>query len=268
MERFISNGKIRVLAVDDDERMIRALKDILEFKGFKVDLAKDGIEALEKVRQNEFDAVVLDILLPQKNGIDVLKEVVAEKPKLPVVMISGHGTIRLAVESTKLGAYDFLEKPLDAERVIITLKNAVEKYRLERKLDSLIRDSMERYKMIGKSNAIRKIFQIIERAAPTNGRILIQGESGTGKELVAQAIHHLGNRSDGPFMRLNCASIPEELIESELFGYTKGAFTGASADKDGLFKVANNGTLFLDEIADMSLRAQAKVLRAIDEGEI
>ncbi|HDL78263.1 MAG TPA: sigma-54-dependent Fis family transcriptional regulator [Bacteroidetes bacterium] len=135
-------------------------------------------------------------------------------------------------------------------------------------MDSLIRDSMERYKMIGKSNAIRKIFQIIERAAPTNGRILIQGESGTGKELVAQAIHHLGNRSDGPFMRLNCASIPEELIESELFGYTKGAFTGASADKDGLFKVANNGTLFLDEIADMSLRAQAKVLRAIDEGEI
>ncbi|NOY78286.1 MAG: sigma-54-dependent Fis family transcriptional regulator [Calditrichaeota bacterium] len=259
---------MKVLIVDDDERMIRALQDILEFKGFSVDLAKDGEEALVKVNQKDFDALVLDIILPKKDGMEVLKEVVTKKPQLPVIVISGHGTIRLAVESTKLGAYDFLEKPLDAERVLITLKNAVEKYRLEKKVHSLIRDSLERYKMIGKSQAIRNIFKTIEQAAPTHGRILIQGESGTGKELVARAIHHLSTRSDGPFVRLNCASIPEELIESELFGYKKGAFTGAGTDKEGLFKAANGGTLFLDEIGDMSLRAQAKVLRAIEEGEI
>jgi len=268
MNAITQNGKIKVLIVDDDERMIRALQDILEFKGFSVDLAKDGEEALVKVNQKDFDALVLDIILPKKDGMEVLKEVVTKKPQLPVIVISGHGTIRLAVESTKLGAYDFLEKPLDAERVLITLKNAVEKYRLEKKVHSLIRDSLERYKMIGKSQAIRNIFKTIEQAAPTHGRILIQGESGTGKELVARAIHHLSTRSDGPFVRLNCASIPEELIESELFGYKKGAFTGAGTDKEGLFKAANGGTLFLDEIGDMSLRAQAKVLRAIEEGEI
>lgn len=268
MNSINKNGKIKVLIVDDDERMIRALQDILEFKGFSVALAKDGEEALAKVKQKEFDALILDILLPKKNGMEVLKEVVADNPQLPVIVISGHGTIRLAVESTKLGAYDFLEKPLDAERVLITLKNAVEKYRLERKVQSLIRDSLERYKMVGKSHAIRKIFKTIEQAAPTHGRVLIQGESGTGKELVARAIHHLSARSDGPFVRLNCASIPEELIESELFGYKRGAFTGAATDKDGLFKAANRGTLFLDEIGDMSLRAQSKVLRAIEEGEI
>jgi len=268
MNTITQNGKIKVLIVDDDERMIKALQDILEFKGFSVDLAKDGEEALDKVKQKDFDALVLDIILPKKDGMEVLKEVVTDKPQLPVIVISGHGTIRLAVESTKLGAYDFLEKPLDAERVLITLKNAVEKYRLEKKVNSLIRNSLERYKMIGKSQAIRNIFKTIEQAAPTHGRILIQGESGTGKELVARAIHHLSARSDGPFIRLNCASIPEELIESELFGYKKGAFTGAVADKEGLFKMANGGTLFLDEIGDMSLRAQAKVLRAIEEGEI
>lgn len=268
MNSVNQNEKIKVLIVDDDERMIKALQDILEFKGFGVTLAKDGEEALTKVKQKDFDALILDILLPKKDGMEVLKEVVADKPQLPVIVISGHGTIRLAVESTKLGAYDFLEKPLDAERVLITLKNAVEKYRLERKVNSLIRDSLERYKMVGNSHVIREIFKTIEQAAPTNGRILIQGESGTGKELVARAIHHLSSRSDGPFIRLNCASIPDELIESELFGYKKGAFTGAVADKEGLFKMANHGTLFLDEIGDMSLRAQSKVLRAIEEGEI
>ncbi len=268
MASLDGNGKIKVLIVDDDERMIKALQDILEFKGFNVDLAKDGEEALSKVTKKEFDALVLDILLPKKDGIEVLKEVIADKPQLPVIMISGHGTIRLAVESTKLGAYDFLEKPLDAERVLITLKNAVEKYRLERKVNSLIRDSLERYKMVGQSFSIQQIFKTIEQAAPTNGRILIQGESGVGKELVARAIHHLSQRSAGPFVRLNCASIPEELIESELFGYRKGAFTGAVSDKEGLFKTADHGTLFLDEIGDMSLRAQSKVLRAIEEGEI
>ncbi len=261
-------NKATILLVDDDVRMVRSLGDILSDQGFEVKLAEDGESALAEVHRFEFDAVILDIVLPRKNGIDILKEIVREFPELPVVMISGQGTIAQAVEATKLGAYDFLEKPLDAKRVIVTLKNAVEQCRLRRRVDRLLKDTIERYRMVGKSKAIQHIFTLIERVAPTNGRVLIRGESGVGKELVARAIHHLSRRSGHPFLRLNCASMPEELIESALFGHRKGAFTGATEDKEGLFKAANHGTLFLDEIGDMSLRAQSKVLRAIELGEI
>ncbi len=263
-----SSDTARILLVDDDVRMARSLGGILENQGFDIDLAQNGEEALDKVRQFAFDAIILDIVIPKKDGIEVLKEIVRSFPALPVIMISGQGTIRQAVEATKLGAYDFLEKPLDAERVLVTLKNAIEQGRLKRRVNRLLKDSMERYRMVGESKALRHVFGLIERVAPTNGRVLIRGESGVGKELVARAIHHLSNRSTNLFVRLNCASMPDELIESALFGHRKGAFTGATEDKEGLFKIAHRGTLFLDEIGDMSLRAQSKVLRAIELGEI
>ncbi len=263
-----SSDTARILLVDDDVRMARSLGGILENQGFDIDLAQNGEEALDKVRQFAFDAIILDIVIPKKDGIEVLKEIVRSFPALPVIMISGQGTIRQAVEATKLGAYDFLEKPLDAERVLVTLKNAIEQGRLKQRVNRLLKDSMERYRMVGESKALRHVFGLIERVAPTNGRVLIRGESGVGKELVARAIHHLSNRSTNLFVRLNCASMPDELIESALFGHRKGAFTGATEDKEGLFKIAHRGTLFLDEIGDMSLRAQSKVLRAIELGEI
>jgi len=263
-----SSDTARILLVDDDVRMARSLGGILENQGFDIDLAQNGEEALDKVRQFAFDAIILDIVIPKKDGIEVLKEIVRSFPALPVIMISGQGTIRQAVEATKLGAYDFLEKPLDAERVLVTLKNAIEQGRLKRRVNRLLKDSMERYRMVGESKALRHVFGLIERVAPTNGRVLIRGESGVGKELVARAIHHLSNRSTNLFVRLNCASMPDELIESALFGHRKGAFTGATEDKEGLFKIAHRGTLFLDEIGDLSLRAQSKVLRAIELGEI
>ena len=263
-----SSDTARILLVDDDVRMARSLGGILENQGFDIDLAQNGEEALDKVRQCAFDAIILDIVIPKKDGIEVLKEIVRSFPALPVIMISGQGTIRQAVEATKLGAYDFLEKPLDAERVLVTLKNAIEQGRLKRRVNRLLKDSMERYRMVGESKALRHVFGLIERVAPTNGRVLIRGESGVGKELVARAIHHLSNRSTNLFVRLNCASMPDELIESALFGHRKGAFTGATEDKEGLFKIAHRGTLFLDEIGDLSLRAQSKVLRAIELGEI
>ncbi len=263
-----SSNTARILLVDDDVRMARSLGGILENQGFDIDLAQNGEEVLDKVRQFAFDAIILDIVIPKKDGIEVLKEIVRSFPALPVIMISGQGTIRQAVEATKLGAYDFLEKPLDAERVLVTLKNAIEQGRLKQRVNRLLKDSMERYRMVGESKALRHVFGLIERVAPTNGRVLIRGESGVGKELVARAIHHLSNRSTNLFVRLNCASMPDELIESALFGHRKGAFTGATEDKEGLFKIAHRGTLFLDEIGDMSLRAQSKVLRAIELGEI
>lgn len=263
-----SSDTARILLVDDDVRMARSLGGILENQGFDIDLAQNGEEVLDKVRQFAFDAIILDIVIPKKDGIEVLKEIVRSFPALPVIMISGQGTIRQAVEATKLGAYDFLEKPLDAERVLVTLKNAIEQGRLKQRVNRLLKDSMERYRMVGESKALRHVFGLIERVAPTNGRVLIRGESGVGKELVARAIHHLSNRSTNLFVRLNCASMPDELIESALFGHRKGAFTGATEDKEGLFKIAHRGTLFLDEIGDMSLRAQSKVLRAIELGEI
>ncbi len=261
-------NKAKILLVDDDVRMIKSLGAILSDQGFDIELVQNGEDALNLVHEKEFDAVILDIIIPKINGIEVLKAITRDLPALPVVIISGQGTIPQAVEVTKIGAYDFLEKPLNAKRVIVTLNNAVEQGRLKRRINRLLQDTMERYRMVGNSPEIRRIFKIIERVAPTNGRVLIRGESGVGKELVARAIHHLSRRSANPFLRLNCASMPDELIESALFGHRKGAFTGATENKEGLFKAADRGTLFLDEIGDMSLRAQSKVLRAIELGEI
>jgi len=257
-----------VLITDDDQKMREILREILELKGFNVLCARDGIETIKIVERENIDVVLLDIILPRKNGLDVLKEISEKKPHLPVVMISGRANVQIAVEATKLGAYDFLEKPLDADRVVITLKNAIEKSSLAKQIAFLRKKSYDRYHMLGVSDAMNRVFDLIDSSAPTKGRILITGESGTGKELVALAIHDLSHRNTKPLIKINCAAIHEELIESELFGHRKGSFTGAIEDKDGVFQRANNSTLFLDEIGDMSFRLQAKVLRALEEGEI
>lgn len=257
-----------VLITDDDHKMREILREILELKGFNVLCARDRIETTKVIEQEKIDAVLLDIILPRKSGFDVLKEISEKKPHIPVVMISGRANVQLAVEATKLGAYDFLEKPLDADRVVITLKNALEKSDLAKQIAILRKKSFDRYHMLGVSDAMNHVFDLIDSSAPTTGRILITGESGTGKELVAHAIHDLSSRSTKPMIKINCAAIHEELIESELFGHRKGSFTGAIENKDGVFQRANNSTLFLDEIGDMSFRLQAKVLRALEGGEV
>lgn len=261
-------NKGTILLVDDDPKILASLSSILENQGFKTISTTDGYEALKIVEKEELDTVILDLVMPSVDGITVLKKILDMKPLLPVIMLSGHGTIPKAVEATKLGAYDFLEKPIESGKIIITIENAISKFRLEKEKQTLLQDALERYRMVGVSKAMKDIFQMIETVAPEDSKVLIIGESGTGKELIARAIHLRSNRAGGPFHVVNCAAIPEDLIESELFGHEKGAFTGAVEKKIGKFELAHKGTLFLDEIGDMSLRLQAKVLRAIDNEEI
>lgn len=260
--------KARLLIVDDDRSLCEILVNMLSDEDFVTDTANDGRTALTKFRKNGFDIVLLDLKLPDMTGLKVLEKMMKEKSYVQVVMISGQGTIHIAVEATRIGAYDFLEKPVDSERLLVTLKNASEKGRLEREKARLLENVREHYAMVGQSAALRHVHELISKAAATNSKVLIEGENGTGKELVARAIHINGPRAGEPFITVNCAAIPDSLIESELFGYKKGAFTGAVADKLGRFQLADGGTLFLDEIGDMSVMTQAKVLRALEESKV
>ena len=255
----------RILVVDDEPNIIRSFQMILGGEGFTVEGAASGEEALERLAAEAFDAVFLDLNLPGIDGIEVLRRVRADRPGLPVVMVSGQGTIERAVEATQLGALDFMEKPFSRDRVLLEARNAMELHELRRENLRLKGDPLARIR--GESAVMAKLREEVERVGPTEARVLIRGESGTGKELVARALHELSPRAGGPFVKLNCAAIPQELIESELFGAVKGAYTGATAAREGRFAAAAGGTLFLDEIADMSLAAQAKVLRVLQEGE-
>ncbi len=256
-----------ILVVDDESSIRRTLKEILEFEKHKVDLAPNGQEALEMFRDNEYDAVLLDIKMPEMDGMEVLEKMMQIR-EVPVIMISGHGTIETAVEAIKKGAYDFIVKPPDLNRLLITIRNAVEKKELVTQARQLKMEIDRKYEIVGESERIRELRKMITRVAPTLSRVLIIGENGTGKELVARQIHQQSPRSYAPFIEVNCAAIPSELIESQLFGHEKGSFTSAIKQRKGDFELASGGTLFLDEIGDMSLSAQAKVLRALQENKI
>ncbi|MBW6497389.1 MAG: sigma-54 dependent transcriptional regulator [Bacteroidales bacterium] len=258
----------RILVIDDERSIRNTLKEILEYEKFEVDVAEDGFEGLEKIESSHFDVVLCDIKMPKMDGIEVLGKIQEKDPDATVVMISGHGSIDTAVEAIKKGAFDFISKPLDLNRLLITIRNATDKTKLVTETKVLKRKVSKSYEMIGESEAINKIKEMIQRVAPTDARIFITGQNGTGKELVARWLHELSNRSKGPYVEVNCAAIPSELIESELFGHEKGSFTSAIKQKKGNFELATGGTLFLDEIGDMSLAAQAKVLRALQENKI
>ncbi|MCU7550331.1 sigma-54 dependent transcriptional regulator [Chitinophagaceae bacterium LB-8] len=257
------------LLIIDDERAIRkTLTEILTFEGYKIEEASDGEEGLKKFSEKSFDVVLCDIKMPKIDGLEFLQKAVDKNPDVPIIMISGHGTIETAVEAVKKGAYDFIQKPPDLNRLLITIRNAMERNTLVSETKSLRRRATKVQDMIGESEPIKKIKETIEKVAPTDARILITGENGVGKELVARWIHEKSNRADNPLVEVNCAAIPSELIESELFGHEKGSFTSAIKQRIGKFEQANGGTLFLDEIGDMSHSAQAKVLRALQEGKI
>jgi two-component system, NtrC family, nitrogen regulation response regulator NtrX len=258
----------RILVIDDERSIRNTLKEILEYEKFEVDVAEDGFEGLEKIENSHFDVVLCDIKMPKMDGIEVLSKIQEKDPDATVVMISGHGSIDTAVEAIKKGAFDFISKPLDLNRLLITIRNATDKTKLVTETKVLKRKVSKSYEMIGESEGIHKIKEMIQRVAPTDARIFITGHNGTGKELVARWLHELSNRSKGPYVEVNCAAIPSELIESELFGHEKGSFTSAIKQKKGNFELATGGTLFLDEIGDMSLAAQAKVLRALQENKI
>ncbi|MEQ9310329.1 MAG: sigma-54 dependent transcriptional regulator [Balneolaceae bacterium] len=257
------------ILVTDDERAIRnTLKDILEFEDYKVSTAESGQNALDLIAKERFDLMLLDIKMQGLDGIETLKKIREAGHEFPVIMISGHGTIEIAVEATKIGAYDFLQKPPDLNRLLITVRNALSIQTLTKEVNQIKKKLPKIQEIIGESKAISRIKGMIEKVAPSQSRVLITGENGTGKELVATWIHEKSKRSSGPFVEVNCAAIPSELIESELFGHEKGAFTGANEQRIGKFEQADGGTLFLDEIGDMPLGAQAKVLRALQESKI
>jgi two-component system, NtrC family, nitrogen regulation response regulator NtrX len=257
----------RILIIDDERAIRNALREILEYENYHVDDAEDGPSGIELVGKESYDVILCDIKMPHMDGIEVLENI-QKITDAPVVMISGHGTIETAVEAIRKGAYDFIAKPLDLNRLLITLRNAMDKSRLVTETKALKRKVSKQYEMVGESPAISKIKDMIERVAATDARVLITGDSGTGKELVARWLHEKSNRADGPFVEVNCAAIPSELIESVLFGHEKGSFTSAIKQRKGDFEQATNGTIFLDEIGDMSLSAQAKVLRALQENKI
>lgn len=261
---------MKTILLADDERDIRtSIQMILEYRNqYRVVMAADGEEAIEKIAEGNFDLVLLDIKMPGMDGLKVLQRIREMQPDLPVVMISGHGTIETAVEATKLGAYDFLQKPLDKDRMLIAVRNAVERKDLTTETRELKEKIGGKDVILGESPTIKAVLAAVDRVAPTDARVLITGENGSGKELVAKAIHRQSKRHDKPLVEVNCAAIPNELIESELFGHEKGSFTGATAQRVGKFQLAHEGTIFLDEIGDMSLTAQAKVLRALEEGKI
>jgi len=254
-----------VLIVDDEPSIIQSLRGILTDEGFEVMTADGGLRALDIIKETIPDIILLDIWMPGIDGIETLERIRELYPSVQVIMISGHGTIETAVKATKLGAYDFIEKPLSLEKVLLSVNNAVKYNRLETELDLFKERDRQRYQITGHSQAITELKEQIKIVAPTDAWVLIVGENGTGKELVAHTIHRLSKREDKPLIEVNCAAIPEDLIESELFGHEKGSFTGATTMKSGKFDQANNGMLFLDEIGDMSLKAQSKVLRILQE---
>ena len=260
----------RILIVDDEASIRRTLKDILEFESFIVDEAADGMEGVVKVKQGSYDVVILDVKMPKLDGMEALERIQAMQSDLPVIMISGHGDINTAVEAVKKGAFDFIQKPTDLNRLLITIRNAMDKSSLIEEKKTLQKkvSKSKTQPMIGSSVLMEKINRTIEMVAPTEARVLINGQNGTGKELVARWIHEKSNRNGSSLVEVNCAAIPSELIESELFGHEKGSFTSAHKQRLGKFELANGGTLFLDEIGDMSLSAQAKVLRALQENKI
>jgi two-component system nitrogen regulation response regulator NtrX len=258
----------RILVVDDETAIREAIRMTLEYEGYRVDEARSGQDGLDKAGRTPYDAILLDIKMPVLDGIEVLENLKTQRIGAPVIMVSGHGDVSTAVECTKRGAFDFLEKPLNRDKLLLAVRNAVRQQKLEEENIEL-RDRVERdYQIVGESPSMKDLRAQIELAAPTKATVLIQGESGTGKELVAREIHRRSSRANGMFVQVNCAAIPEELIESELFGHEKGSFTGAVRKQTGKFVAADGGTIFLDEIGDMSLRTQAKVLRVLQEGEV
>ena len=257
----------KILIIDDEAPIRRVLRDILENESYQVDDASTGMEALQIMKEQEFDAIFCDIKMPEMDGIETL-EAIRKESDVPVIMLSGHGTIETAVEAIKKGAFDFIPKPPDLNRLLITLRNALDKKNLATENKVLKKAVKIQNQMIGESAPMLEVKDMIEKVAPTNARVLITGENGTGKELVARQLHELSPRNRGPFIEVNCAAIPAELIESQLFGHEKGSFTSAIKQKKGDFELADSGTLFLDEIGDMSLPAQAKVLRALQENKI
>ncbi|MBI4544623.1 MAG: sigma-54-dependent Fis family transcriptional regulator, partial [Gemmatimonadetes bacterium] len=255
----------RILVVDDEEGIRRVLRQVLEYDGHEVRTAAGGGEALSIYQEFRPDLTFLDVKMARMDGLEVLGRLREQDPGALVVMISGHGTIETAVDATRRGAYDFLEKPLDTDRLLLTIRNALLQRGLELENARLRGEFESRYEIVGSSFAIRALLDRIEKVGPTDARVLITGENGTGKELVARALHRLSARADAPFVEVNCAAIPAELIESELFGHVKGSFTGAHADRTGKFEQAHSGTLYLDEVGDKSQAAQAKVLRALQD---
>jgi len=257
-----------ILIIDDEKGIRKTLREILEYEKYTVDEAVDGQDGLNKLKSNNYDLVFCDIKMPKVDGMEVLEKAADIVAEIPFIMLSGHGTVETAVEAVKKGAYDFIPKPPDLNRLLITIRNALDKQTLVTETKVLRRKITGTRKIIGDSSGIKKIMNTIEKVAPTDARVLVTGENGTGKELVAKWVHEKSNRHKGPIIEVNCAAIPSELIESELFGHEKGAFTSAIKQRIGKFEQANGGTLFLDEIGDMSANAQAKVLRALQENKI
>lgn len=257
-----------ILVIDDERAIRRSLTDILEMQGYKVEEAEDGAAGLKKLEIGDIDCVLCDIKMPKVDGLEVLEKAMTMKPDVPFILISGHGTIETAVDAVKKGAYDFIAKPPDLSRLLITLRNAMDKKSLVAEAKTLRKKVAKTTEMIGDSLPMQQIRETIAKVAPTDARVLITGENGVGKELIARQIHALSNRNSAPLIEVNCAAIPSELIESELFGHEKGSFTSAIKQRIGKFEQANGGTLFMDEVGDMSLDAQAKVLRALQEGKI
>jgi two-component system nitrogen regulation response regulator NtrX len=258
----------KILLIDDEKNIRRSLREILEFEKYQVEEAEDGLSGLEKITSEPFDVVLCDIKMPKLDGLELLQKLMDEQYEVPLVMMSGHGNIETAVDAVKKGAYDFLTKPIDLNRLLVTLRNALDKNHLVAETKTLRKKVYKGCDIIGKSKAIEEVKKLIEKVAPTDARVLITGPNGSGKELVARQLHEKSNRSKFSFIEVNCAAIPSELIESELFGHEKGSFTSAVATRKGKFELAEGGTLFLDEIGDMSLSAQAKVLRALQENKI
>lgn len=259
--------KASLLIVDDEKNIRRSVEMICSAEGYEVRTAANAREALDSLQSEPIDVVLLDIVMPGTDGLAALRQIRERFPEVVVLMISGHATVQNAVAATKAGAYDFIEKPISKEKLLISIRNALLSRSLQRENLELRQRVLRREQIVGKSPAIKEVLEQIAKVAPTSGRVLIMGESGTGKELVARAIHDGSSRKDGPFVKVNCAAIPEELIESELFGSVKGAYTGATETRQGKFSLADGGTLFLDEVGDMSLKVQAKVLRVLQEGE-
>lgn len=257
-----------VLIIDDEQEICSSISMILEYEGYAVDSTTSAIDGLRKFNEQDFSVVLLDIQMPEMNGFEVLKKIKDAKPSTSVIIISAHGSVENAIKATRLGAFDFLEKPIDRDKLLISVRNATEQATLKEENEEIKKTYIGESDILGKSKAIKIILELIDKVAPLETRVLITGENGTGKELVARAIHKKSERKDKPFIEVNCAAIPNELIESELFGHEKGSFTGAVSQRIGKFELANKGIIFLDEIGDMSLQAQAKVLRAIEEGRI
>jgi len=261
---------MRILITDDDRSIRRALRDVIELEGHQVEEAEDGLDALKKIEKTAFDVLFCDLKMPKMDGLALMQELQDKGNEVQIIVMSGHGTIETAVKALKLGAYDFIEKPLNLNRILVSLKHVSEKNQLVLS-NVALRTTLKKIKgssIVGNSKPILDIQAMVQKVAPSDARVLITGPNGSGKELVARSLHDLSNRAKGPFVEVNCAAIPSELIESELFGHEKGAFTSAVKDKKGKFELASGGTLFLDEIGDMSLSAQAKVLRALQENSI